>query len=535
MSSNEAGTEDLKLIGRADQFLSGLTDLSARMSLNDLTLMQDEVLLELTTRLEQASRKLEALLVLSEGAVRDRCFGAPKDSLAGRQGCRDAFELLQRLSQQPTKVLRDRVLLAHDTRPVSGYSGGDIPARYPVVAHAFYAGDLPIATAQLITKTLGVAPASTAPERLAHAELSLVRQAAGYSDDWVPGDEGAAADRSNADLPVDGDTMKSVCAYWRSALDQDGTEPKDRDNLARRYFHIGSAWRGLVPIRGALLPEVAALLGNLITSVNSPKSRANTERPAVPASADAAEGADVVEGADANCEVEPSDMRSSGQKMHDALTVIAQAAVRAAEVPSLGGAPVTVLIQTTQAELAASLERDLERSRNDAGSRRFENAPPQGTTDLDEANSTTWLHGPDGAPVPVNFAAVRHAICAGSTQRVLVDNAGRILGIESPTRIFTPHQRRAIVARDGGCVIPGCTVPATWCEVHHVTAWSRGGKTTTDNGVLLCWWHHRSIEVSGWNIRMAEGYPEVRPPTWIDRERRWRRVRPLLHPAALKT
>ncbi|TFC53126.1 HNH endonuclease, partial [Cryobacterium sp. TMT2-17-1] len=74
----------------------------------------------------------------------------------------------------------------------------------------------------------------------------------------------------------------------------------------------------------------------------------------------------------------------------------------------------------------------------------------------------------------------------------------------------------------GGCIIPGCTVPAAWCEVHHVTPWHRGGKTEIDNGVLLCWYHHHSIDTSGWNIRMIRGTPQVRAPYCYDPTRTWR-------------
>ncbi|WP_231880324.1 HNH endonuclease signature motif containing protein, partial [Microbacterium sp. H83] len=100
--------------------------------------------------------------------------------------------------------------------------------------------------------------------------------------------------------------------------------------------------------------------------------------------------------------------------------------------------------------------------------------------------------------------------------------SGRIVGIDTTNRVFTVHQRRAIIARDKECLIPGCHVPASWCEIHHVTEHARGGPTHTDNGVPLCWWHHRSLDTSGWEIRMHDGIPEVRGPAWWDPARRWR-------------
>ena len=43
------------------------------------------------------------------------------------------------------------------------------------------------------------------------------------------------------------------------------------------------------------------------------------------------------------------------------------------------------------------------------------------------------------------------------------------------TRTATTAQRKALAARDGGCIIPGCRIPAENCQAHHVTDWARGG------------------------------------------------------------
>ena len=110
-------------------------------------------------------------------------------------------------------------------------------------------------------------------------------------------------------------------------------------------------------------------------------------------------------------------------------------------------------------------------------------------------------------------------ICTGGTQTVVFDDDGRIIELGSPERCFTPHQRRAITLRDGGCLIPGCSVPAAWCEIHHVIPDAEGGPTHPDNGVLLCWFHHRTIDSSGWGIQMLRGVPHIRPPVARPRRR----------------
>ncbi|WP_458042157.1 MULTISPECIES: DUF222 domain-containing protein [Bacteria] len=122
------------------------------------------------------------------------------------------------------------------------------------------------------------------------------------------------------------------------------------------------------------------------------------------------------------------------------------------------------------------------------------------------------------------LAGARHVGCAGTIQRVTLGGNGRILRLGTEERVFNRYQRRAIALRDGGCIIPGCGVPAGWCEIHHVTGHAEGGATHTDNGVLLCWYHHRFIDRNGWSIRMNRGVPEVRAPSWIDARMLWRPV-----------
>ena len=52
-----------------------------------------------------------------------------------------------------------------------------------------------------------------------------------------------------------------------------------------------------------------------------------------------------------------------------------------------------------------------------------------------------------------------------------------------------PSLRRAVLARDDGCVVDGCT-SAHRLEVHHVVPRSQGGTHQADNLAALCWYHH---------------------------------------------
>jgi Domain of unknown function (DUF222) len=62
--------------------------------------------------------------------------------------------------------------------------------------------------------------------------------------------------------------------------------------------------------------------------------------------------------------------------------------------------------------------------------------------------------------------------------------------------------RNAVIARDRHCRwAGGCHQPASACEVHHVKHKSRGGKTSTKDCVLLCFFHHQiAIHRWGWTL-----------------------------------
>jgi hypothetical protein len=77
------------------------------------------------------------------------------------------------------------------------------------------------------------------------------------------------------------------------------------------------------------------------------------------------------------------------------------------------------------------------------------------------------------------------------------------LAVGRTARTATPAQRRALAARDGGCIIPGCAIPAEACQTHHVQDWAQGGTTDVPNMALLCWAHHRQVDLGMWTIVAA--------------------------------
>ena len=57
---------------------------------------------------------------------------------------------------------------------------------------------------------------------------------------------------------------------------------------------------------------------------------------------------------------------------------------------------------------------------------------------------------------PTTFALLA---CAATVRAALLTPGGALLDLGRTQRLATPAQKTALLARDGGCVIPGCTVP----------------------------------------------------------------------------
>ncbi|WP_394160263.1 HNH endonuclease signature motif containing protein [Galactobacter valiniphilus] len=109
--------------------------------------------------------------------------------------------------------------------------------------------------------------------------------------------------------------------------------------------------------------------------------------------------------------------------------------------------------------------------------------------------------------------------CNDSLQLLIEDERGNPLKLGREHRLFSPHQRRVLLARDRTCRAPGCGLPGGWCEAHHVTPWSRGGPSDVDQGILLCSFHHHEVHEGRLSI-------EASPPG-SDGHAPWRVVSPI--------
>ncbi|CAI3793545.1 HNH endonuclease signature motif containing protein [Pseudarthrobacter sp. MM222] len=226
------------------------------------------------------------------------------------------------------------------------------------------------------------------------------------------------------------------------------------------------------------------------------------------------------------------DLRTRPQKLLDGLVGAAKVALAAGTLPATGGLRPQVMVTIDYRDLLARIRLE-------------DNTPdePGPTAGTGAAGSSAAF----GRPVferqertgtllftgPVTASTARKIACDADIIPVLLGGEGRILDIGRSSRIFPPHIRKALTARDQGCAFPGCTIPAPWCEAHHISYWSHGGSTGTENGTLLCSHHHHLIHKEQWTIQLRTGIPWFIPPPHLDPRQRPRRntyFQPAGHP-----
>jgi hypothetical protein len=132
---------------------------------------------------------------------------------------------------------------------------------------------------------------------------------------------------------------------------------------------------------------------------------------------------------------------------------------------------------------------------------------------------------PDGQPL--SAGELRRLCCEAELIPVVLGGPSEVLDVGRASRLVTPEIKTALIARDGGCVFPGCDAPPAHCEAHHWTPWWAGGSTSLTDLVLQCHSHHPIVEPARhgvrdqWQVRVAaDGLPEFVPPVRLDPEQR---------------
>lgn len=445
--------------------------------------LSDEESVELLGATEEVGRLIDASRVRLAANVADRSRPAlGRDALCVKFGCRTAADLITRATGISSREAVRRARLGAALTQGSDLLGA-APLPLPLVAESFRRGDLGMDSAETVVTGLVPIRQRCDPEGFAAAEEALVAAATGTVTEATAGMPGAGI-RFAADL------VRTQVQLWQARIDPDGAAPDSIVMQPRSTVGFGRLKDGVYPLRGAVTPELRGVMNGIFDTYLS--ARSVPSFPSEEEQRDRIAAGDGATGHSATGTAGPdstdADMRSGDEKRADILRGVFDWAARHPQTPTMGGAAPTVMVHVNARDLA-------------------------------DGEGVGWV---DGVDAPVSMRTVRQLICAGGYRKIFIGDHGEVLHLGRKERCFSARQRKAIAARDGGCVIPGCTAPVQWTEVHHVVPWHSGGATDIENGVLLCWFHHHEIDCSGWQIRMVRGRPEIKAPPWLDRSGMWR-------------
>ncbi|WP_185973180.1 HNH endonuclease [Aeromicrobium piscarium] len=92
----------------------------------------------------------------------------------------------------------------------------------------------------------------------------------------------------------------------------------------------------------------------------------------------------------------------------------------------------------------------------------------------------------------IGIRQLQEMICEADITPVAVGGKDGVLDVGRSSRLATPRQRTAVLARQGHeCASPGCRAPVV--HIHHIIWWSRGGPTDLANLIGLCPRCHRAV------------------------------------------
>jgi hypothetical protein len=200
----------------------------------------------------------------------------------------------------------------------------------------------------------------------------------------------------------------------------------------------------------------------------------------------------------------------------DGLVALVNAAYATDSIPTRGGLPVSVSVTLDTTVLGDQVWSTSRGHTLTEAEARFTSCDalvtpividtgncPDTVVDLVAAGGSSGAAS-NGSPVS---AAARIAALASTLLGTRIP-----LAVGRTARTATPAQRRALAVRDQGCIIPGCAIPAEACQTHHVDEWAAGGNTDLHRLALLCWAHHRQVDLGMWTIVPASNDDQVPPP-----------------------
>ena len=271
------------------------------------------------------------------------------------------------------------------------------------------------------------------------------------------------AELTAAACDLDPKTFSRILMTKLHEIDPDAIDDAEAKRRRRDVgLHVSTTIDGFVAVNGLLTPEVGQQLINSLAAASDALRRKGIEDPS--------------DDTDAPPQVE----QPISKRNLDALAYILDAAVAATgyfKLPDVGGVRPVVQVTIDSESLIAH-----------------------------GASAPGWISSLTGTRVtPVSATSVRRLACDAVRQILILDPRGHLDAISALERVIPLPMRKAITIRDHGqCRFPGCRHAIR--EVHHITYWQHGGKTTTDNLVGLCRHHHHLVHDKGWTLSGDPNY-----------------------------
>ena len=320
----------------------------------------------------------------------------------------------------------------------------------------------------------------------------------------LPGDMRDETDRILLDAAAGGASLDDLATIAACAIERWRQQQPDpdqpEDGFDDHYVQVGTTFGGAAVIRGNLTPECASAVRAVLEALGKKAG--------------------------------PEDDRTEGKRFHDALQLACELLLRAKLAPARAGTDTQVIAHIPISQLrqlpgAAELEDAWINAR--LGEDGFMTGKDAEAAACDAA-TVPVVTGHANMRVIDKIIDLATAARGRETPQLLRYSIARLAidfisgpdGIASALRTsLLPHPfntpalpldighsasipwyiRRAVLLRDKHCAWPRCGRPAAYCDVHHIQHKEDGGKTSIENCVLLCQFHHDvCIHRLGWQI-----------------------------------
>jgi len=467
--------------GAFDPSVRILRSVVREMSIISADELHDE---ELRTAVSDVLRVMSSLEAVWLGMVRS-LDGRPGAVAGARDGRIATTFLMERCRRSPSRACAD-VRAAHAIDPGDG--------ELPVLGRAFSAGETSREHLDVAVRALHRLP------------KHLRKGADGSGEHKLEILDEFLTEKSLSRSPT---TTDRLMCQTLAVIDPSGQERRDNQARERRELTTALDSTGMLQLRGQLDPVGGAVVRTAIEHFSrTPVPEGDNGDGGTDPQAEAGRDRDRLEG------VVVRDCRTTVQRNADALVMIARIAMTGTSNPRRP-TPAQLLVMATPEQVA-------EAQKLDGGDRRTGSV-----REKDPGNDTTRT--PDqkfGGATCLQTGAIStrtlgRFLCDSVMQRVLVSPGGTAVDLGRKVRTASTAQRKMLILRDGGCVVPGCGASPNGCEIHHVEWFRNGGATNLDNMVMLCPFHHDHVHDGTWELRKTRGGAFLAvPPRWIDPMRR---------------